>query len=271
MKLINVTSCSTTICNKLDEQLIGVFKRLAPAELVCYSGDKIKPTSDSVHLYFQASALRALLSAIAEAGEFMTVSSCYRTIAQQYLLYNHYRNKRCNVKLAAYPGKSNHQNGLSIDIPYYNFWKPYLVNYGWRWAGLKDPYHFYYVGSDDVKDIRSFMVKSFQILWNEWNDEKLSVDGVLGFKTFKCLSESPVEGWSDSFSDKSSIVHVPFPKKLCNNLRSLMFSTFSRRFCTEILFDSYEKFDFELIVKFDQDNVAVKLNDGTVVFETKLK
>lgn len=61
-----------------------------------------------------ASAFNRMKAAAARAGVSLSVNSGFRTQAEQQHLYNLYRQGRGN--LAARPGYSNHQGGLSADI-----------------------------------------------------------------------------------------------------------------------------------------------------------
>jgi LAS superfamily LD-carboxypeptidase LdcB len=61
-----------------------------------------------------ANAFNRMKADAARAGINLTVNSGYRTMAQQRYLYNLYISGRGN--LAARPGYSNHQGGISADI-----------------------------------------------------------------------------------------------------------------------------------------------------------
>lgn len=61
-----------------------------------------------------AAAFNRMKADAARAGINLTVNSGFRTMAQQRYLYNLYLQGRGN--LAARPGYSNHQNGISADI-----------------------------------------------------------------------------------------------------------------------------------------------------------
>ena len=56
----------------------------------------------------------AMMDAARRAGVHLSVSSAFRTHAEQVRLYDLYRSGRGN--LAARPGYSNHQMGLSVDL-----------------------------------------------------------------------------------------------------------------------------------------------------------
>ena len=131
----------------------------------------------------------------------MTINSAYRTIAQQLILYNHYRARRCGIPAAALPGNSRHQSGLAIDIPNYWEWRPYLQKYGWRWLGAFDPVHFDYFGGG-TRDLRRLAILAFQKLWNRYNlNDQIIEDGILGWGTLTRLNRSPINGFARSLAN----------------------------------------------------------------------
>jgi peptidoglycan hydrolase-like protein with peptidoglycan-binding domain len=100
------------------------------------------------------------------------------------------------------PGKSDHQNGASLDIEEWDLVKDLITQpkYEWEWTyGMDDRYHFDY--KKDIQDIKDDTVKAFQTLWNKANSEseQLEVDGNIGnlsaSKTLKCIDNSPAEGF----------------------------------------------------------------------------
>jgi hypothetical protein len=67
--------------------------------------------------YMRADAARnfkSMQAAAAQAGVNLSATSGFRTMAQQQALYQKYLNGTGN--LAAKPGYSNHQNGISMDV-----------------------------------------------------------------------------------------------------------------------------------------------------------
>ncbi|NEO29465.1 MAG: D-alanyl-D-alanine carboxypeptidase [Symploca sp. SIO3C6] len=152
--------------------------------------------------YLQAPAKRTLARAIQAAGQKMTITSAYRTIAQQQIIYNHYLNgRRCGIQLAAEPPNSNHQSGLAVDTPFYNFWRQYLPRHSWRWFGARDLVHFEYVGFGRRR-INSLAVQAFQRLWNRYNpNDLIKEDGKWGPQTRRRLENSPVGGFDIPFGE----------------------------------------------------------------------
>lgn len=200
LKLKNYTSCSTAGLKGLDRQLIAEINELSPNALVDFRDLNVNCGS-GVWSFLQLPAKKALAKAIAARGKKIAINSAYRTIAQQQVLFNHYKAGKCGIQIAAQPPKSNHQSGLAIDIEDYSGWKPFLEQYGWKWLGESDRVHFDFVGGG-TKDIRNLAVKAFQHVWNANNaSDKIAVDGLFGNETEKRLNNSYVEGFGISFQE----------------------------------------------------------------------
>jgi hypothetical protein len=128
-------------------------------------------------------------------GMRMKINSAYRTVAQQHILRQIYeRGHRELVPLAARPGRSNHEDGLAIDVDNFGDWKALLLKNGWEWQGDTDPVHFYNdSGRDDVGDLG---VKAFQRLWNRYNpNDQMTVDGDFGEQSAVRMNKSPIDGF----------------------------------------------------------------------------
>ncbi|NEQ12155.1 MAG: D-alanyl-D-alanine carboxypeptidase, partial [Moorea sp. SIO4E2] len=179
----------------LDQQLIDRLNVVRPNSLVSFEDLNVEMTGYNWP-YLQPAAKQALQQAIDDRGIPLLVNGAYRTIAQQLVLYNHYRNQnRCEIPIAARPSRSNHQSGLALDISDYLSWRPYLKKYGWRWLGWGDPVHFDYVGGNTI-DIRADSVLAFQQLWNLNNPtDRIIEDGILQALTEQRLNNSPVDGF----------------------------------------------------------------------------
>ncbi len=132
-------------------------------------------------------------SATTAQGDTLTVSSAYRTLGQQYLLYTWWRAGQCGIQVAAAPGSSNHQSGRAVDTPSYAFWRPALQAAGWTWLGSSDVVHFDHLSSPDVA---STSVRAFQRLWNRNHATgQLVEDGAWGPNTEAAMGQSPVGGF----------------------------------------------------------------------------
>lgn len=137
----DVTDCSTYAVRGLDNQLIAQMNKIRPGLLVRIDDLNVK-LGEAVHPWMQAAAKKRLAKAIATRGKPITINSAYRTLAGQLLLRSHYENNRCDITMAAPPGKSNHNNASAIDVDDWQDWKSALINNGWRWLGPPDEVHF---------------------------------------------------------------------------------------------------------------------------------
>ncbi|MEG4287964.1 M15 family metallopeptidase [Microcoleus sp. C2C3] len=118
----------------------------------------------------------------------------YRSISVQQILYN-LAQEQPGFKVAAQPGRSNHQNGLAIDIEEPEKWQPFLESEGWQSLGPSDPVHFDFVGSG-TDDISSLPILAFQQLWNlNHPEDKIPEDGQYTPETEERLNQSPREGF----------------------------------------------------------------------------
>ncbi len=192
-----ISSCTTTSVKGLSEQIVAQMNCIVPGAM-----DKV-PTrpnlsfSAAVFPYMQTPGKTALLKAVdANPSKQMSVSSMFRNVAQQYLLYQWYLSKKCGISLAAKPGSSNHESGVAIDISEYSTWKTPLTNNGFKWLGSADPWHYDYVGGG-AKNLKGTDVLAFQMLWNLNNPgDKIGEDGAYGPQTEARLKKSPAGGFA---------------------------------------------------------------------------
>lgn len=209
------TSCSTAGCRALDYQLIRQIDRIAPGLLVDFSHLNVS-CGGGVHSFLQAPAVQALERAIAVRGRKMIVNSAYRTLAQQAVLYAHYKNHRCGISAAAVPGRSNHNTGLALDIEDAQGWKPYLERQGWDWIGSFDPMHFDFKGAGG-KDLAWLSIKAFQQLWNyNYPDQRIHEDGCWGRQTETALLSASPSGFDSvpGFERSANIPELSTAKSL---------------------------------------------------------
>lgn len=125
----------------------------------------------------QNNVATALENAARSRNDYITLSSAFRSSAEQYILYRWYQNgHQCGISLAAAPGllntyslnhtfmnlqdqllninnagSSNHEGGRAIDTPYWSYWLSTLQAYGFThsYPG-SDPVHFDYLGAPDL-------------------------------------------------------------------------------------------------------------------------
>jgi N-acetylmuramoyl-L-alanine amidase len=199
---------STSIANGLSQQLIYQLQLNLPDAFISCDDLNID-LLDAAFPYVQTPAKQALQRAIQDRGVKMLVNSCYRTIAQQMLLYNDRFN---NGNPVAPPGLSNHQTALAIDIEDPRGWDPYLIKYGWNLLP-GDPPHFDYQGAG-VTDIRRESILAFQQLWNKNNpNNKIDEDGGFGPQTEGALNQSPAHGFAKApWDDKPRTLRLSQPR-----------------------------------------------------------
>lgn len=192
-------TCGTASVRKLSLQIIAEMNLMISNVLVSFEDLNISSATTGVNLYLQPGAKDALRRVImAKGNQTLTINSAYRTVVQQHILYSWYQaNQKCGIVLAARPGKSNHEDGLALDLPNpeNSTWRNALANEDWDWFGDHDPVHFTYSGGgrDDIGDIG---VKAFQTLWNKHNHgDMITVDGDFGPQTVARMNRSPVDGF----------------------------------------------------------------------------
>ena len=188
------SGCSTVVVKKLSEQIIAEGNCMRPGTYARVPKLKNVTMGEAVFPYMRKPARDALVKATKRGKRYrMKINSMLRTVAQQYLLYDWYKRGRCGIKLAAKPGRSNHQSGLAVDIREPGTWKKIMRKHGFKWMGKKDRWHFDFTG-DKAK--RGLDVKAFQRLWNRNHpDEKIRSDGDWGESTEEALRRAPAEGF----------------------------------------------------------------------------
>jgi hypothetical protein len=187
--LANRGECSTAGLEGLSRQLAEAQRCLRPGAFVSFApAPGITLQTSRVHPYLQATARDALHAAASRVA--ITVTSAFRTLADQYVLYH---SGGCG--LAARPGQSNHQTGRAVDVSNYSAARSALEAAGCAWLGSSDPVHFDCPGTDR----RSDAVLAFQRLWNTNNPaDRIDEDGVYGPQTEARLSRSPAGGFPTS-------------------------------------------------------------------------
>jgi hypothetical protein len=185
--------CDTSIASGLSNQLVEELNCLTPNLMVNFSGPHVTLYS-SVIPYLAADAAQDLKDATVALNDTMTVSSAYRTLAQQALLYRWWQQGQCGIQVAAVPGSSNHQSGRAIDTPYYSTWKAPLTARGWTWLGSSDVVHFDHLASPNIA---SKSILAFQKLWNKNHaTDRLDEDGQWGPATSSAMDQSPTTGFA---------------------------------------------------------------------------
>ena len=186
--------CSTKVVMGLSEQIIAEGNCIEPGAYAKVPSLKNVSLGSAVFPYMTTKARNALVKAAKHGRRYdLTINSMLRTVAQQYLLYDWYKRGRCGIKLAATPGRSNHQSGLAVDIAEPGTWKKIMRKHGFRWMGKKDRWHFDYDGEEAR---RGLDVKAFQRLWNRNHpDDEIPADGDWGESTERALRAAPADGF----------------------------------------------------------------------------
>jgi hypothetical protein len=189
--------CNTGLVRGLSRQIIAEMELIIPNALVSFADLDIVVAGPAVTAFLQPAAKEALRLAIHDRGRPLRVTSAYRTVAQQYLLRRQWETGQCHIPAAAEPGRSNHEDGLALDIADHAAWRPALQRHGWRWLGPGDKVHFTFVGGGTRDEIGSIGVRAFQRLWNKHNpQDRIGEDGDYGPQTAARLAASPADGFA---------------------------------------------------------------------------
>ena len=190
-----VGGCSTFIVDGLSQQLIAEQNCIRANALVSFAGKPGISVGSNVYAFLEPTAAAAFEKAAESLP--LDVTSAFRTVAQQYLLYHWYQTGQCSISLAAVPGNSNHETGTAVDLSNYSAAITAMGAQNWQHSyPSSDPVHFDYTGGGTV-DLRSESVLAFQRLWNANNPtDKLAEDGAYGATTEAKLVASPATGFA---------------------------------------------------------------------------
>ena len=166
---------------------------LTPGKFVRFHPhDNIILNSNRVHPYLQTSARDAIWE-VADAGTVLRVSSAFRPISDQYLLWRSLGGPNACID-AARPGGSRHQSGRAVD----------LSNAGQVVTAMQsrncirlvgDPPHYDCPGENLGAD----SVRAFQALWNRNNpNDPIDEDGAWGPQTEARLRQTPASGFQSA-------------------------------------------------------------------------
>ena len=186
--------CTTSVVAPLAEQLIEELECMRPGTTARIDGLPGVTLAKGTRPYLQGAAAQALATAARSTA--ITLNSGLRTLPQQFLLYQWYRRGLCKnvVRLAARPGRSNHESGVALDVGNHAAARTALRNQGYTWFGSRDPVHFDYKAGTDL---RGLSVRAFQRLWNLNNPgDTIAVDGDYGPQTESAMKRSPVNGFA---------------------------------------------------------------------------
>ena len=188
--------CSTSAVLGLSLQIADEIGCMDPEALVPFADtEQLRFAGAAVLPYISSAALVDLELALADnSGLEMQVTSGFRTVAQQYLLYRWSLSGRCDIAIAAEPGSSNHESGRALDIGNYGTWSAALPVYRWEQTVPGDAVHFDHL---DSPDNRGLDVLAFQRLWNvNVPGDPIAEDGLYGPDTESRLVLAPADGFA---------------------------------------------------------------------------
>lgn len=186
------STCSTATVIGLSKQIADEVGCANPTSLTKFTaGGNLQITSNAVLPYLAENAKTDVM-AVAQT-RVVQINSAFRTVAQQYLLYQWYRQGRCGITAAATPGTSNHESGRALDLANYSVLITAMANKGWAHDVPGDDVHFDHLSSPDI---RGRDVLAFQRLWNRNHPTDLiAEDGDYGPSTESRIRMSPAEGF----------------------------------------------------------------------------
>jgi hypothetical protein len=180
------------------EPVLALSRQIAD-EVACLRSDALVkvPASDTLVFdrtvlpYFAAPAAQDL-QRLSDASGQVLVESGYRTVVQQYLLYQWYQAHRCSIPVAAHPGRSNHETGRAIDVR--NADRSLLRAHNFRDDVPGDSVHYDHADSPDLTGVD---VLAFQRLWNRNHPEDpIAEDGDYADETERRIEHAPPQGFS---------------------------------------------------------------------------
>lgn len=190
-----VGGCDTGVLDALSKQLIAEQNCLQPGSLVSFSGAPGISVASGVYPFLEPAAAAGLEQAAAQTP--LKVTSAFRTLGEQYLLYRYYQQHICDITLAASPGASNHETGTAVDLGNYGAAYSAMTSHGFTHSyPTSDPVHYDYTAGSTV-DLRTDSVLAFQKLWNVNNpNDPIAEDGAYGPSTEARLVQSPAGGFA---------------------------------------------------------------------------
>ncbi len=112
-----------------------------PIKVVLIGGKPVAKATAHAFLKMQAAAQ--------SAGVELSLTSGFRTMAEQSHLYQCFKNQSCNNgNIAALPGYSNHQNGLALDLSTSSWLTRNASRFGFARTVPKEAWHFEFHGKD---------------------------------------------------------------------------------------------------------------------------
>jgi hypothetical protein len=221
-ELISARACSTAPSARLNAQIAAEMNCLRPDQFGSFSQTPNIDRGPAASPFLQKPAADALRRAFARVPHRTAqMNSSWRSVVQQYVLKSW--EGSCGIRIAATPGRSNHESGLSIDIQFDSQLRSALRAEGWQWhcdrtnggriSGCGDPVHYTYVGRG-ARDLRRESVKAFQQLWSHNNpNDRITVDGIYGRQTAARIRKSPLSGFENGASCSRPEPQQPVPNE----------------------------------------------------------
>jgi len=190
-------SCSTESVAGLSLQIIEQARCIKPNDFAALPKRRNLQMAAHVYPYLEVAARDHLLRALdTHANQTMTINSCLRTVAQQYLVSRWAVSKTCGVQLATQPGESNHEIGSALDIAEAATWRPALEAQEFRWLGASDRVHFDYKGGNAAPHTATDVL-AFQRLWNRnHKEDAITESGHYDAATEQRLKKAPPGGFA---------------------------------------------------------------------------
>lgn len=191
----NVSGCDESgPLDGLNHQLIAEQNCIRPNALVSFAGAPGISIGSGIYPFLEPAAADGLKAAAQQTT--LDVTSAFRTLAEQYLLYGWYQSGQCGITLAAVPGNSNHETGTAVDLGNYGAALSAMEGHGWTHSyPSSDPVHYDYTAGGTV-DLRAESVLAFQKLWNVNNPkDMIAEDGSYGPITEARVAAAPATGF----------------------------------------------------------------------------
>ena len=194
------SNCSTSVVLGLSLQITEEMNCLSANSMVRLpSGGGISFSGSAVIPYLEPDAERDLHN-----ENNASINSLFRTVVQQYLLYEWFSQGRCGITAAATPGNSNHETGKAADLGNWASVISAMSNHGWAHDVPGDDVHFDHTAS---ADLRGLDVHAFQRLWNRNHPTDLiAEDGAYGPMTAARIARSPSGGFAIGASCTQSVL-----------------------------------------------------------------
>ena len=179
--------------------VLGLSRQVAE-EINCISPGSLVPFDEQDGIIFSGSAVLPYMNAAARedflaAGRATTlrVTSAYRSVVQQHMIYTWRRARRCSIPAAARPGRSPHESGRAVDLSNAGSVVTAMRNRGWVRNVRGDRVQFGHQSSNDLGELG---ILAFQRLWNRNNpNDLIPEDGDWGPATLSRVDRSPAEGF----------------------------------------------------------------------------